>query len=111
MKFGDAGKFLFAALKTMVPQVAQVEADIKQAKSGPQKKEAVIAAVLHGLAAAHDLTGKDLLGHPKVVQVLGKVNDVMVEAHNDLVKVAEEAAAEQPPAAPAPSASAGTSSE
>jgi hypothetical protein len=101
MKFSDAGKFLYAALKIMVPKVAEVEQDIKLAKSGPHKRAAVVSAVLDGLSVAHDLSGKDLLGHPKAIAVIQRVNDEVVKAQNDLVAIAAEAAAEHAAKAPA----------
>lgn len=94
MKFNVG--FLNATLRLLVPQVAKVEDDIKAAKSGPDKKAAVISAVLDGLSAVPELGGPDLLHHPKTVKAIGKVNDAVVEFLNDYAKVKAEIEASSP---------------
>jgi hypothetical protein len=83
-KFAVPAGFLHDAVRAMVPQIARIEDDIKEAKSGPRKKAAVLDAVLQGLSLTKEYTGKDVLGHPKTLQVLGDINDALVAAHNGL---------------------------
>jgi hypothetical protein len=81
MKF-DAklmGKVGLAAARVMVPQIAQAEDAFKAIKSGPDKKKAVLEAVLASVEMSEALSGKEILNQQLLAEGLGELNDAIIK--------------------------------
>ena len=90
MSWKALGKVMLTVAKVMIPKIQEVEDDIKDAKAGPRKKEAVIEAGLDILDIAEGLSGKKIASDPRVKDALGKVNDALVDAQKVIARVSTE---------------------
>ena len=80
------GKIGLAVGKVMVPQIAQVEAAVKELKAGDDKRKAVIGTVTSSLALAEALSGEEIADVEQFQRGLTMINDGYVLLMNSLAK-------------------------
>lgn len=73
------GKLGLSIAGVMVPQIAQVEAAVKEIKSGPDKKKAVLDAVKSSIDLSEVLSGQEIADQDLLFEGLSEINDGYVK--------------------------------
>lgn len=95
--FKTFGKVSLAVARVAVPQIEAVEKGIKavgEAKSGTEKRKAVVGTVRSSVELAEAMAGQEIMDEDLFEQGLNKINDGYVDIMNSL---------RQPPAEEGPS--------
>jgi hypothetical protein len=77
--FKAFGRIGLRVAEVMVPQIAQVEAAVKELRSGPDKKKAVLDAVKASIDLSEVLSGHEILDQDLLLEGIGQLNDGYVK--------------------------------
>lgn len=91
MNWISLGLRVFSAL----PKIQATIESVKGIK-GREKKDAAVTAIVRGLGVAETIAEKQILSDPRVVTVVERANDVLVEAQNTIAIVAREIESQAP---------------
>ena len=87
--FKKFGQIALDVVKAEIPAITAVEAAVKDAKSGKDKKKAVMDVVTATPSVIESIKGEDIMNQDLFTVGVGKVNDGMVDIMNSLKKPTE----------------------